>query len=134
MKQKISLVILCLIACTLSAQTLSSDGYTVTINNVKSETGTMNMGGTTYNYKEYTGNYVIEKDGLKIAKQSFSSLQLNDGAVNVNIKNKAGNGNTITYDYSTKRMEYQYNKFKIKKPKNTNDIILNAILIYAKAD
>ena len=134
MKQNAFLIILCLITSILSAQTLTSDGFIISISNIKSETGTTNMAGTTYNYNEYTGNYTIEKDGVLIAKQSFSSLQLNNGAVNVNIKNKAGYSNTVTYDYDSKRMEYRYEKYKIKKPKNTYDIILNAILIYAKTD
>ena len=88
MKQNAFLIILCLITSILSAQTLTSDGFIISISNIKSETGTTNMAGTTYNYNEYTGNYTIEKDGVLIAKQSFSSLQLNNGAVNVNIKNK----------------------------------------------
>lgn len=134
MKQKFSLVILYLITCTLAAQTLKSDGYTISLNNIESESGTMTILETTYDYKQYTGMYTIEKGGAEIVQQSFSTLQLKKNAVSVNIKNKRGYGNTVSYDYDTKKMEYQYKKFKIKKPKNINDIILNAILIYVKAD
>mgnify|MGYP000359356568 CR=1 FL=1 len=38
---------------------------------------------------------------------------------NLNIKNKSGYGNTVTYYYDSKRMEYRYEKYKIKKPKKS---------------
>jgi hypothetical protein len=136
MKLNASLLILCLISCSsVFAQQLKSKEYVVSISNVKMETGTMNPIGTkTYRYKRYTGNYVVNRKAVEIARQSFSTLQLDNGSVNVNITNKSGYGNTVTYNTKSKKMEYKYTNSKVKKPKNDRDIILAAIMTYFKAD
>ena len=110
---------------------MEANGYTITIANVESSIESATMFGTKTDYKEYKGDYTVQKDGKVILKNTFSAMKMNNG-ISLNIQIAKGIGNSLYYDYETKAYEWQGEDVKPKSAKNIENIILSGILIYAQ--
>lgn len=117
---------------TMSAQKMTSGSYTATISDLKSREYSGEMFGKAHDFVEYTGKYSIEKDGTEIARQAFSTLEVDKEGFTLNIKQSDVMGNTLIYNLETKRYEFMGEERKPKKSRTTVDLILSGLLIYAE--
>jgi hypothetical protein len=132
MKKHLIIALLCLIACTASAQKLTSGDYTATISNIKTRSYTQDVFGTIHNITEYIGNCTIEKRGSQIEGLKFSSMKMGKDTMTLHIEETEESGNALTYDFETKKYEIAGDEFKAKSSKDIDNIILSGILIYAE--
>jgi hypothetical protein len=66
-----------------------------------------------------------------MASHTFSTTQLAEYWLNVDIKMEGG-GATLSYDYTSKKIAFAGEEYKAKNRKSPENIILSALLIYAK--
>lgn len=130
MKKQVLFLFFSLMMISVSAQKMGSDGFTVSISNQKSEKYSVDMMGSTHHITEHTGNYLIEKGGKEMAAQKFT-LMLMENVTTLNIQSSDSTGNTLTYDPKTKMFEFAGEETKAKNTKNTDNLILSGLLVYA---
>ncbi len=117
---------------TMSAQKMTSGDYEVSISGLKSNEYSGEMFEKKHDFVEYTGNYVIKKGGKEIARQTFSTLEIDKDTFTLNVKESDDLGNTLTYDPETKMYEFMGEESKVKRSRTTEDLILSGLLIYAE--
>lgn len=133
MKKYLLITLLSFVSIIAYGQKMEANGYVVTIANVESSSESATMFGKKTDYKEYKGNYTIQKDGKTILKNTFSAMKMENG-LSLNIQIAKGLGNSLYYDFETKTYEWKGDEIKPKSAKNMENLILSGILIYAQSD
>lgn len=79
MKKSLLITLLSFISILSYGQKMEANGYTITIANVESSSESATMFGKKTDYKEYKGNYTIQKGGKMILKNAFSAMKMENG-------------------------------------------------------
>ena len=132
MKKLLTICLLLATTFTANAQQLSSGDYTATISNLKTRSYTKTLFGSTDKIIEYIGDCTIEKKGSKKESYTFSTMQIGDFTLTLNVKILDEHNSTLSYDFESEKFELGGEEYKAKSSKNMKNIFLSGILIYAK--
>lgn len=129
MKKFLIIAFLSICACTnMIGQTVTSGDYKITVSDLQSK----KYSSDESKYIEYNGNYVIYKKGKEIARQKFSTLQIDKSIFTLNVKMDEDFGNSLAFDFETKRYEFMGEEHEITKYKTSEDLILSGFVVYLK--
>ena len=113
----------------LSAQTLTSGAYKVTLSNLSEEKSETVSWGEKIKISETTGNYRVEKNGQVLKSQKFYFLKNSQGEPMLNVSLTDQTGESMFYNKKDKTFALYDNEVKVLKFGSDKDLILSGILI-----